>query len=649
MADPRTAGETGRPDDRNQYLSELNVQHLRQLLLVSSEINSTLEIVDLLPRILHVVLDTLEAEAASIWIVDGDILRCEEAEGGMDQLIEGLELPLGAGFVGDVVRKGEPVLVSDASSDPRFLHQVDEATGFATRSVMAVPLIVRGETVGALEVLNKRTGSGHFEKIDLAFLTALADDAAAAVRNAKALAAERKARDLKALLEVSHEITSTFDVDRVVLSLVNLAGRAIPFQRCILGLHQEETLRIAGISGETTIDRKAAAVRDLERFLLWAAERGRELQIVDLSDDDDDDAREIRSKFPGYLEQSGAGSLLALPVADSEGRIGLLLFEFARADGFGEWEREAAGLLANEAALALRNAQLYANVPFISWLEPLAERKARLATIPGATWMRYGAVAMAVLLALVLIRLPLRVSAAEAEIRAAVQRPARATVGGVIDLISVREGHRVERGEAIARVLDEELLRRVRDAEGAFQLARREELSAEARGDAAAASMARIRRSERASTVELLRRQADASWVLAPASGVVLTRRLEERLGSYVPPGAPVAWVGDPEWVEVELLVPQKEIGEVRLGDRVRARVSAHPTVTFRGEVTEIAPGAVDLNGDAVFAVRAILDNSDGLLLPGMEARARVHTRSRPLGWLIVRRPWRWTRMNLWW
>jgi len=47
--------------------------------------------------------------------------------------------------------------------------------------------------------------------------------------------------------------------------------------------------------------------------------------------------------------------------------------------------------------------------------------------------------------------------------------------------------------------------------------------------------------------------------------------------------------------------------------------------------------------------VRALFDNPDQVLRPGMEARARVLTKSRPLGYLIVRRPWRWVRLHVWW
>jgi multidrug efflux pump subunit AcrA (membrane-fusion protein) len=95
--------------------------------------------------------------------------------------------------------------------------------------------------------------------------------------------------------------------------------------------------------------------------------------------------------------------------------------------------------------------------------------------------------------------------------------------------------------------------------------------------------------------------------------------------------------------------MPQGDLGDIRAGDRVRAKVSAHPTVTFEGRVVAIAPRAETVAGAPTYAVRALLDNREGLLRPGMAASARVITQPRPLATFLFRRPWRWLRMTLWW
>jgi GAF domain-containing protein/biotin carboxyl carrier protein len=503
--------------------------------------------------------------------------------------------------------------------------------------------------LGAVQLVNDLEGKDEFDERDVAFLEAFADDAAAALRKAQLLDAERRARDLKALIEVSNEITATFETERILLSIVNLARRAVPFERCVLALHEVAGLRVRAISGEAVVDRKQPAVRVLEEFLLWAAERREPLVVNDVSSDTDPLAAQLRRSFPSYLESSGAAALLMLPVADAEGPLGVLLFEFASLDALAQWTREAAELLAAQAALALRNAQLYRDVPFISWLEPLAQKRRALLALPRSTLLRWGAAALLVLALLTLVRLPLRVGATEATVRAAVQRPARAGIEGIIAGLHVRSGETVAPGQVIASLRNEELAERVESVQGQLRVAQQAALAGDARGDAAAAATERARAASLADVVNTLRREARTLRVLAPSGGVVLTPRLEERLGDYVGAGEPVAWIGEPRWAELELRIRQRDIGVAREGQRVRARVSAHPGVLFEGSVVAVAPLAEQLADDAHYTVRAVVDNRSGLLRPGMAARARILADPVPLGGWLFRRPWRWLQYRLWW
>jgi GAF domain-containing protein len=629
-------------------LASLGEEHLRRLLHMSQQFNSTLDFDTLLPRVADLVMETVEADAGSLWLLEGETLRCYLARGAIAGAITGLELPVGAGIVGDALLRTVSVRVDDVREDPRFLHQIDEATGFGTGAVLAVPLLAWGEKVGAIEVA-KASGGGTFTDEDRLFLEALSDDAAAAIRNARLFNAEKQARDLEALLEVGREITATLDLERILVSVVNLAGRAVHFDRCVLALWKDGALQVRAISGQERVDRRAAAVRELEGLLRWAAGRGGDVFVPDVDDPDDELAARVRERFADYVGEAGTRGFLLVPVRDSEGELGVLHFEFASPDGPSEWGRKAATLLAQQAALALRNAQLYADVPFISWLEPLAEKRRALAALPGSFWLRYGAVAAAVVMALVWVRVPLRLAAGGATVRAAVQQPVRASVGGIVEEVWVREGQRLAAGEAVARVRDEELLHRLREAEAGLELARSDALAAHARSDVAAANFARVRAAEFADMLALLRGELERSRIVAPAAGVVLTPRLEEAVGSFVGAGHPVAWIGDPARVEFELRMRQEDLGEIRVGDRVRAKVSAFPALTFEGRVGSIAPRAENGAEGPTYTVRAVVDNGEHLLRSGMEARARVVTEPRPLAVFVFRRPWRWLRMTLWW
>jgi multidrug efflux pump subunit AcrA (membrane-fusion protein) len=77
--------------------------------------------------------------------------------------------------------------------------------------------------------------------------------------------------------------------------------------------------------------------------------------------------------------------------------------------------------------------------------------------------------------------------------------------------------------------------------------------------------------------------------------------------------------------------------------------VPARPEIRFEGRVTAVAPRAELIAGAPYYTVRASFGNRDGLLRPGMAAKARVLTRSRSVGYHLVRRPWRFIRMHAWW
>lgn len=635
----------GYAEDR---LAPLSREQLRRLVNLSAAFNSSVDLDELLPRILEVMLRTMDAEAGWLWTAQPDGLRCEAAAGPeAARALVGVALPAGAGVAGDAVERRAAALLPDVTRDARFLPQLDELTGFTTRSVIAVPLVTREQIVGAIEVANP--GDGRFDEDEVAFLVALADDAAAALRNAQLLDAERQARDLKALLSFSHEISATFDLDRIAVLIVNLAAGAIPYKRCAIALWEDDRLRVRALSGQEQADSRSSPVRQIERFLAWVAERGEAVWIPDVGDDEDEDAIRVREKLPQYLEDAQAGEILALPIRDAEGLIGMLLFEFHGRDSLGEWGREAAQLVANESALALRNAQLYAGVPFISFLEPLARRRRRLAALPRRARVAYALAAALALGTLVVARIPVRIPGESASVRAAVQRPFRAGISGVLDEISVREGQRVSAGTRLGHLRDEDLQQRVTQSRSALDVAQREALTADAEGDSRAAALARLHATEATEALRLYRLEERRAAITAPTSGVVLTQRIEERLGSYYEAGTPIGWIGDPDWIEIELEVSQADIGAIALGDRVRARVYAYPGTTFQGRVAAIAPMAGRGESGPVYTVRAILDNRRHLLRPGMDASARVLGRSRPVVAVVFRRPWRWLRMNLWW
>jgi GAF domain-containing protein/biotin carboxyl carrier protein len=629
---------------------DFSSEHLRLLHEAGLEFNSTLELEELLPRVFDRVVEDLDAEAGSIWLRYGDTLVCELARGPVAERIQGMELPWGAGIVGDVGRRGEPELVEDAASDTRFVFQVDEATGFETKSMVAAPLVAKGEVLGVFQLINKRSGDGHFDEQDRDLLEALGSTAGLALHNAQLLDAEKRARDLRALLGISREINSTLDTDRLAHSVVNLASQTLAYDRAAIALDESGEPVIRAISGLEEIDRKAEDTKQLTALVTWLLERTETTYVDDVTDDSED-SRALRGAFGGYLESKSVRSLCLVPLKDEEGRLGAFYMESATLAFLGESGLEATELLSNQVSVALRNAELYGQTPFIGLLAPIAEWRARVLGMSRRRLLaRYGIPAL-ILLAFALFPWKQRTGATQAELLPAERMPVRATVGGLVVQVLVDEGDWLDEGHVIAVLRDDDLDISLREAEAGYATAVRTAASARARGDESAARMAQITADEMEGRAALLSDQMGRTRVTAPLNGVVLTMRPWERVGEWLDAGETFVLLGSTDHLELEARVSQRHIDRVRIGQEVRLKVEARPEHTFVARVTEIAPqaeaGATE-EEEPTFVVRARIDNSEQLLRPGMQARAKIVGDRRPLGWIVIRPLVEWMQLRFW-
>ncbi len=634
------------PDSLDELRQEN--ERLRLLHSISLEFSTSLDFDELLPRVFHRVLAAVRAEGGSIWIAEGDMLRCRLAVGGVGQRLVGAEVPVGTGFVGDVAQKQKTTIVTGAVRDPRYREDMDDAEASLSTAVMATAMVANGETIGAIQVTGKATSSGVFDGHDRELLEGLAVISATALRNARLHTAERRAKDLTLLFEISREITATLDLDRVLQSVVNLAAKALTFDRGAVALYEKGRCDIRAVTGQEKVDPKDPKLQDLVARAEWAAGHGEPLYLSDRSAPGSDAERMFVTIFGQDLENDGVGSGLYLPLKDEEGVVGVLIFEAAVAEFANETQREVAAILANQTAVALRNAQLYHQVPMMDAIGALAARKQALLSVPRKRLRLILGVAIVVLAALTLIRWPLRVSGSGANFRATGFAPVRALVAGVVERVPVREGVTVARGTPLAylRATSIQTDREATAAEVAS--ADRQAALAAARGDVAEERLQRGRADALRRELALLDEQVELTTVRAPASGVVLTPRLEERVGESLDEGDLLLTLGRTDTLELEFGVDQRDVGRVREGQEVRLRVDALPQRTFSGTVVSIGQLPVDTAEAVRYPVRARVANPDGLLKPSMAAYVRVLTDNASTAGHLLRGPTRWVRL-LWW
>ncbi len=149
---------------------------------VSKALTSSLELSDILSKIMEKVKEMTKAEAWSVILVDQESgeLVFEKTDVKKTKEIQKIRLRMGEGIAGWVAQEGIPVVVPDVSKDERFVGKIDKAIHFKTKSLMCVPIKINDQVLGVIELVNKTTGD-HFGKEDLDLMMRLVDQTALAV------------------------------------------------------------------------------------------------------------------------------------------------------------------------------------------------------------------------------------------------------------------------------------------------------------------------------------------------------------------------------------------------------------------------------------------------------------------------------------
>ena len=165
-------------------MASRDAQRLELLLEVSRLLSSKLELPELLTTVLELASRVVDAETASLLILDEATqeLYFDVALGLGDDLSK-VRLKLGQGIAGTTAQARKPEVINDVRADPRWSPKMDEQTGFVTRSILAVPILLKGRLIGVVEAINKR--GGPFGEGDVEAFEAFASQAGVAIENAR--------------------------------------------------------------------------------------------------------------------------------------------------------------------------------------------------------------------------------------------------------------------------------------------------------------------------------------------------------------------------------------------------------------------------------------------------------------------------------
>jgi len=631
-------------EERNGSLTSIN--RLTQFYDVEKVFSSTLEMDQLLPIIGSKIRDMLECEAVNVWLVKGDeSVELMHQAGSDSTTAQGMNQRPGEGIAGDVSDNGEPVVITD-DADPRLATRNHGHEQSPVSSLISVALMDQGSLVGVLEAVNKADGSA-FDDDDLFVLTSLSETACSALHNASLLMAERKVQILQTLVQVSTEITSTLNLDRVLQAVVNTPSAVIPYERAAVALDQRGKLQLKAISGMEQITAGASDVEQLQHILPWVSQSAEPILINQRGDEIDASDHDTMEKFREYFAETGVRSFYALPLADDEGRLGTLSFESSQPDFLTDAHLEMIKVLAGQATVAVRNASLYKEVPFIGLLEPLLQKKQKFLALEKRrrTLLIGGAVALAAFL--VLCPFPMRVDG-NATVASARTVQIQPEIEGVVREVHVREGQHVQRGDVLADLEDWNYRAALASATAKYRSAMLEMNRALASNDGMQAGVQRVQSEYWVAEVKRCEERLERTHLRALFDGWVTTPHVEDLVGKHLEAGDTFAELVDSQRATVDVAIEEPEFTLLRPGKPASIKLESFPSQTFRGDVTIVSPKSRAQGDDRFFYARVDVPNQDGRLRPGMQGRGKVWVGWRPVGYVLFRRPFLWAYSKIW-
>jgi putative nucleotidyltransferase with HDIG domain len=169
-------------------LVHLRMEEMNALLEVGRVVSSTLDLKELLTKIMSTATKVMRCETSTVYLVDQNsnelYFHIVSGDSNISAKLQEIRLPMGTGLAGWCAQNNAPVIVPDTSKDPRFFKGADKKSGFVTRSMLCVPMCHKDTVVGVLQVLN-RTGDIPFNDHDLETLVNVANQAVSAIENAR--------------------------------------------------------------------------------------------------------------------------------------------------------------------------------------------------------------------------------------------------------------------------------------------------------------------------------------------------------------------------------------------------------------------------------------------------------------------------------
>jgi diguanylate cyclase (GGDEF)-like protein len=319
----------------------------------SQAVMSTFDLDEVLSSILNILRDYFQLQNAAVLLVDkktGDLtVRSEFGRRSATNVV-----PKGQGITGAAVRMKRPVYAPDVSKDPRYL--MGQAR---TKCELAIPLIVRDEVVGVLDLQSETLD--FFDKNTIDLLTLFSTQASIAIENARLYSREqRRAEQMEAINAVARQTTALVELDHLLEKVCKeMLERFHIDQVAVLLLEGNELIHRAHM-GKLTATFQVGQRIPLSGLAGRAIETGRPVLVNNVT--------QANEFIRGVAETK---SELCVPLIVFGEKLGVMVLDSEREDGFLEDDVPALESVADICAAAIQNSRHFERTQQLAYLDGL--------------------------------------------------------------------------------------------------------------------------------------------------------------------------------------------------------------------------------------------------------------------------------------
>ncbi len=468
---------------------------------------------------------------------------------------------------------------------------------------------------------------------------------------------QTKAKAIALGLELSKRSVEADSLEDLFFILTNDIRSLIDYERALLIVHFEGKSRVAAVTNQPVLETRAKfhelatslaeQIKDLSKGLFLSADPASwDVPDIGLSS-------QTKEAIRAYMGLSNSGYLFCIPLKYRDGIVGHLVLEF-----FQEKRPNQVAVLT-----------LINMAPFLAFSlaeKWLLEAKPGLATrVLGQRrqfrrlyfWLKLliALFVIGVVIFFVLNYIPFtyRVGG-EADLAPREKHVAFSKIDGLVKEIRVSEGMSVKKGDVLALLDQTELRSEITRVQTRLDIATREMvlLQKEATQKPEKLAESRVQALKARSAQEeldFLKWKSQFLDIVAPVSGVVVTKDIQTFVGKRFKAGEPFCEIAVPGEVWSEVFVPEDKISYVKIGAKGEVYLNSEPSTGYSIVVKEVAPmaEAVPRLGN-VFRVRAPFVEIPRIARVGMKGIGKIDARGATLWYIISQRlRMRWNQISL--